>query len=173
MIDTRTDAEVARDHAQAEHDAVDAEQRAEREAEAAHEQVRESLIEALRDLAEQQQAQALRLVTEGTLPTIRARGVLGSSHLRYVHRASEVAHLAGRAALTIERFGGYALGAQVEALLLAHTGSASQQTAGDARAAYEVALYAARQVRDAARKALAGTREAAGLSGTNLVGSSL
>lgn len=156
-----------------EHAAVLAEQEAENASELEHERVRAALIEALDALAEQQQRQALRLVEEGTLPTIRARGVLGSSHLRYVHRASETAHLAARASLTVDRFGGYALGAQVEALLLAHTGSASQVTSGDARAAYEVALFAARQVRDAARKALAGTREASGLPGTTLAGSAL
>jgi hypothetical protein len=151
-----------------EHAAVLAEQEAERASELAHEQVVADLANALGHLAEEQQRKALRLVEEGTLPTIRARGILGSSHLRYIHRASEVAHLAGRAALTVERCRTYALGAQVEALLVAHMDAASRVTSGDAAGAYEVAVYAAREVRKVAAKALAGTAEAAGLPGSSL-----
>lgn len=163
MIDNLTDREVEQLAAQAEHDAVDAEQAAEREAEAAHEAVRDALVGGLRDLSDTEQTRALRLVEEGTLPTIRARGTLGPAHLLYVARAVEVAHLAARIALTIERFGGYALGAQVEALLLAHTRSASGRTAPGSDAAYEVAVFAARQVRQHAAGFLVGTREHAGL----------
>jgi hypothetical protein len=153
------------DHA--EHAAVAADQERERASEQAHEQVRADLLDALGRLADEQQQKARRLL-DATSATIEARGVFGPAHLRYLHRAAEVAHLAGRASRTVERFGGYALGAQVEALLLAHTGAASRRDAGDAAAAYEVALYAAREVRKVAAKMLAGTPEAAGLPGSSL-----
>jgi hypothetical protein len=136
-----------RDHAEERANLAD--MRREAESEAAHERLVERVVAALRNLADEQQQQAQRgqsVIAEA----IAGHSTIRPTSLLYVQRAAEVAHLAARAALTVDRYTGYHLDAQVEHLLLAHTRLAAESRVD----AYEVAVYAAGQVRDAARAVL-------------------
>jgi hypothetical protein len=101
-----------------EHRAVAAEQEAERASEAAHEQQRLTLITELRALAERStiKAGALHRTLGEQIMRQAMPSTVGSL---FMLRAASVAHLAGRAATTVERDGGYDLRGQVEALLAA------------------------------------------------------
>jgi hypothetical protein len=99
-----------------------ADMRREAEAEAAFEEQRADLVDRFRALADGQQQQARRGLA------VLAEGIEGRSRLRdesvlFVRRAAATAHLAERAAVTIERHSGYDLRGQVVALLSAATAS--------------------------------------------------
>lgn len=109
-----TDHEQQIDHD--EHAAVTAEQAAERASELAHEQRQADLVARLRTLADDQQRQALtRLATLTAGAETRAH--IPGDLWQHARRHAVTARLAGRAALTVERYQGYDLRGQVEALV--------------------------------------------------------
>jgi hypothetical protein len=112
----------------AEHRAVEREQADEREAELAHERLRAATITALHELSEGSAQRASR-----ALDRIRARiayrGTPDAFTDLILHRSELVAHLAARAAVTLEHAGSYDLAGQVDNLsrsfLYASTGHES------------------------------------------------